>query len=325
MRALHIAEPRRHQVIDIPVPELHDDEVLVEVGLCATCTQWDITTWSGVDIFERPGHPEYPLPNGATGHELVGTVVRAGPAVTSLQEGDLVAYWGNPAAPRVPATGGYAEFHAASAQSYVRYPAGTPPTTAALTELMTCLASAVFRTGDITGKRVGVSGLGPAGLMAIQALKARGAAEVLAFDLVPERIALAIELGADGGMVPGSSEWEALLPRDRQLDVAVDCIGVAPSVIGLMRITREQVVVFGVPHGEIRFGMEAWGKGLRLEGCGPRVAEGARYAAHVLGTGQVKVDRFIEHILPLERYDEGVQMLIDKQAIKVAFDPRLPG
>jgi hypothetical protein len=43
----------------------------------------------------------------------------------------------------------------------------------------------------------------------------------------------------------------------------------------------------------------------------------------MLSTGQVKVDRFIETTLPLEQYDQGVGLLIDKKAIKVGFDPQL--
>jgi len=322
MRALQIPAPGVHRVVDVPVPAVGPDEVMVEVGLCATCTQWDITTWTGVDIFERAGYPAYPLPDGATGHELAGTVVRVGPEVTRLREGDLVAYWGDPGVPREPVCGGYAEYHVASERSYVRFPAGTPLPTVALAELLTCLASALFRAGDVTGKRVGVSGLGPAGLLAVQALKVRGAAEVLAFDVVPERIALARELGADGGMVPESAEWERLLPRAANLDIAIDCIGLARSVTNLMRITRDHLVIFGVPHGEIRYGLAEWGKGLRLDAAGPRRPEGAEYAAELLGSGQVTVDCLIEHVLPLERYDEGVQLLMDKRAIKVAFDPR---
>jgi len=54
--------------------------VLVAVHACNTCTQWDITVWRGIDIFERPGHPKYPLAPGATGHELAGLVVQAGKA-----------------------------------------------------------------------------------------------------------------------------------------------------------------------------------------------------------------------------------------------------
>jgi hypothetical protein len=37
----------------------------------------------------------------------------------------------------------------------------------------------------------------------------------------------------------------------------------------------------------------------------------------------VQVDDFIGELEPMERYAEGVQRLIDKQAVKVGFDPKL--
>ena len=172
------------------------------------------------------------------------------------------------------------------------------------------------------GKRVGVSGMGPAGLLAIQALKARGAAEVTAFDIAPDRLTLARELGVDQAIVPGSAEWEDLLPRERQLELSIDCVGQADSVNALLRVTRQRLIIFGVPHGDIRFTIEAWSKNLTLEPCGPRPEQGAYYARHLLTTGQVKVDPFIGARLPLEEYPRGVQLLLDKRAIKVCFDPR---
>jgi threonine dehydrogenase-like Zn-dependent dehydrogenase len=323
VRALHVPEPGKHYVADVATPDIIDNEVLVEVKLCATCTQWDITTWTGVDIFEREGFPQYPLQPGATGHELAGVVVRAGRDTSTLKLGDRVAFWGMPGVGRPAETGGYAEYFAAHERSFVRYVDDVPFERAALTELLTCLASALFKAGEVDGKRVGVSGLGPAGLMAVQALRARGASEVVAFDIAQDRIDLAIELGADRGMVPESDEWNKFLPTGRNLDISIDCIGLARSVNNLMRITKDQLIVFGVPHGEIRFTMDAWFKDLLIQPCGPRTERGARYAAHLLTSGQVNVDAFIHEILPLERYDEGVGMLMDKRAIKVAFDPRL--
>ena len=82
-------------------------------------------------------------------------------------------------------------------------------------------------------------------------------------------------------------------------------------------------MIFGVPHGDIQFTMQAWFKDMTIQACGPRTRGGADYARHLLHSGQVNVDDFINAILPLERYDEGVGMLIDKKAIKVGFDPRL--
>lgn len=298
-----------------------DDDVLVEVRVCCTCTQWDITTWRGIDIFEREGHPQYPLAPGATGHEMAGVVVEVGRNVTRLQPGDHVAYWGNPPGATEPPGGCYAQYAVRNERAFVRYPRAVPFEQAALTEIFTCLTGSLFKAGEVVGKRVGVSGMGPAGLIAIQALKARGAAEVVAFDIEPSRLEHARKLGADQAILPGSPEWTDLTPRARNLDIAIDCIGVAPSVNNLMKVTRDHVIIFGVAHGPIHFDMGAWMKGLKLEATGPRPEKGADYARHMLTTGQVRVDSFIGARLPLTAYAEGVQLLVEKKAIKVAFLP----
>jgi threonine dehydrogenase-like Zn-dependent dehydrogenase len=151
---------------------------------------------------------------------------------------------------------GYAEFFAEHESSFVRYPADMPLKRMALTELLTCLASALVKAGDLTGKRVGISGMGPAGLMAMQAVRAQGAAEVIVFDIAPERIELAVSLGADRAWYLNHREWEELLQPSNLLDVAIDCIGLARSVNNLIRITRKHLVIFGVPHGEILYTMQ---------------------------------------------------------------------
>jgi threonine dehydrogenase-like Zn-dependent dehydrogenase len=145
---------------------------------------------------------------------------------------------------------------------------------------------------------------------------------VVAFDIDPARLELARQLGAHQAMAPDSAEWRELLPRERNLDLSIDCIGVAPSVNSLIRVTRDHVIIFGVAHGEIVFGMDAWRKGLKLEANGPRPEKGAYYARHMLTSGQVRVDPFIGARLPLEEYAIGVQLLIDRKAVKVAFDPQ---
>ena len=323
MKALQLVAPGRAEIVDVAVPTIGDDEVLVEVKTCCTCTQWDITTWRGVDIFEREGHPIYPLAPGATGHELAGVVAQTGKSVTRLKVGDHVAYWGNP--PGIPSRhegGGYAELYAGHERSFVPYPRDFPLEQATLTEIFTCLTGAIFKAGEVVGKRVGVSGMGPAGLLAVQTLKARGAEQVVAFDIEPSRLEHARKLGADQAAIPGGPEWQELTPREKNLDIAIDCIGVAPSVNNLMKVTRDHVIIFGVAHGQIVFDMDAWRKGLKLEATGPRPEKGAYYARHLLTSGQVKVDSFIGARLPLEEYAQGVQLLIDKRAIKVAFDPQ---
>jgi threonine dehydrogenase-like Zn-dependent dehydrogenase len=321
MRAIQIVAPGRFEIVELPRPEPGPEEVLVEIKACNTCTHWDMTIWKGEDIFERPGHPVYPQDPGAPGHEWAGVVVECGPGATKLAPGDPVAFWGSVPGQRPRRQGGYAEYIVVHQDAVVKAPPLLPFEEAAAQELLTCVATSILRASEVAGKRVGVSGIGPAGLLALQALKARGAAEVYAFDILPARLELARRLGADHGIIPHSPEWEAL--RGNQLDVTIDCSGAGKAISAALRVTRGRVLVFGVPHGPVDWGIDEWRRGVTLEGFGGRTRQAADYARHLLATGQVKAGPLISARLPFERYDQGVEMLLRREAIKVSFQPHL--
>jgi threonine dehydrogenase-like Zn-dependent dehydrogenase len=321
MRAIQIVAPGRFEVVELPRPAPGPDEVLVEIQACNTCTHWDMTIWKGADIFERPGHPRYPQDPGAPGHEWAGVVVACGPGATRLAPGDHVALWGSVPGQRRNVLGGYAGYVVMHQDAVVKAAPHLPFEEAAAQELLTCVATSILRAGEVAGTRVGVSGLGPAGLLAVQALKARGAAEVYAFDLLPARLELARSLGADTAIVPQSPAWESL--RKDQLDVTIDCSGAGQAISAALKVTRGRVLVFGVPHGPIDWGIDEWRRGVTLEGYGRRLRQAAGYAQHLLATGQVKAGPLISARLPFERYAEGVELLLRREAIKVSFQPHL--
>ena len=313
MRALQITAPGTYVVTDIPRPEPRADEVLIKVAGCNTCTQWDLTVWRGVDIFDRDGFPRYPLQPGAPGHEFAGTVVAVGADVTRLRVGDHVATSGGPSRE----TGAYVEYAVNSEELTWRMPPDLPFAQAGCCELLSCVCTSVLRLGEVVTKRVGVSGLGPAGLLAIQALRARGARHIVGFDVEPKRLALANELGADDAFLVRSREWETLTKEP--LDVSIDCVGVAASVNDLMKVTRDRLLIFGVLHGTAAYTQAEYRRGLKLEGYGRRLPEAGEYAAHLLSSRQVKTGRLISASFPLEQYERGIELLAGKEAIKVWY------
>jgi L-iditol 2-dehydrogenase len=84
---MHIAvlcAPRQFDVIDAPIPQSEDDEVLVRVAYCGVCTS-ELDMWEG-----KAGDDSFPR---FPGHEVSGIVEQAGAEVRSLQPGDPVAVW----------------------------------------------------------------------------------------------------------------------------------------------------------------------------------------------------------------------------------------
>ena len=62
MRAAIIAEPRRAEIMDVPVPEPGANQLLVRLEGCGVCAS-NIPPWEGKPWFN------YPMPPGALGHE----------------------------------------------------------------------------------------------------------------------------------------------------------------------------------------------------------------------------------------------------------------
>ena len=106
--------------------------------------------------------------------------------------------------------------------------------------------------------RVGIVGLGPAGIIALQMVRAEGALAVVAIDMLPERLELARTLGADQvvRIEPGTPAAE--LERE-PLQASIDCTGTAHGVqVALDHTVGGPVSPFGVIHGEAIYTTRHW-------------------------------------------------------------------
>ena len=194
---------------DLPIPEPGHGDVVVQVetsGLCHT------------DIHAAHGDwPVKPTPPFVPGHEAVGIVVRRGPEVVHLHEGDRVAvpwlgwacgYCEYCASGRetlcvkqhntgYSVNGGYAEFVLADANYVGRVPNGIDPMDAAP---LTCAGVTSYKAVKVSGARssdlVAVFGVGGLGHLAVQYARIAGAS-VAAVDIVDSKLNLAHRLGAE--------------------------------------------------------------------------------------------------------------------------------
>jgi threonine dehydrogenase-like Zn-dependent dehydrogenase len=206
-----------------------------------------------------------PPRQGATplGHEPAGEVVEVGTQVHGISPGDHVVV--NPIAAGQTGNGGpfggLSDFlkveDAEPGRNLAVIPRHVPFDVAALNEPMAVSRHAANRTGVKPGDSVVIFGAGPIGLGAAIAYKLNGAGSVVVVDVVAERLATALAVGADA--VVNSAE-DDVTSRLRQLhgtagnafgapragtDIYLDAAGV-PVVIDTALTSAKQGATVGI-------------------------------------------------------------------------------
>jgi len=224
--------------------DLRDNDVQMEVLYCGVCHS-DLHTarndW---------GWSAYPV---IPGHEIVGIVTAVGPDVTGFKAGDHVAvgcmvdscqhcgqchageeqycengFTGTYGAPdRVDGTithGGYSKHLIVREQFCLHMPEGLDIAKAAPLLCAGITTYSPLRTWNVgPGSRVGVIGLGGLGHMAVKLASAMGA-HVTVMSRTPDKIADALELGADAVLI--STDAEAMQAAANRFDLIVDTVPV---------------------------------------------------------------------------------------------------
>jgi threonine dehydrogenase-like Zn-dependent dehydrogenase len=319
MKILQVTAPGEFELMDVPIPEPGPGQVLLKVEAVTTCPQWDLhlrhndPMFKGFEFF-------YPYTPGQPGHEATGTIAAIGAGVTEFAVGDRVSAWrdqGN----QVP--GCYAQYVVHQEASVIRVPAHLPADATAPVELAMCLGSTSLMLQGINavrGRSVAITGLGPAGLIMAQMARAEGAASVIGFDLSPARRASAAKV-VDATYDPTDvDEQFPARPAKPAIETIVDCVGAKRSVEWSMDHAANVVALFGVQREPYTFDLRH-NHNLKLCGYSGHSREAAEYAVGLIETGQLDLSLLSTHHLPLERYNEGIELLERQEAVKICFWP----
>ena len=249
MRAAVYHGRRELAVEEVPVPELGEHDVLLEVshcGICGSDLHFVLEGWG------RPGSVE--------GHEFSGRVVAVGPDVARWQVGDELI--GGPT-PRcgecepcragrpslcvarntpgmsVHKDGAFAEFVRVHEDALLRIPDGLDIRDAALAEPLAVALHGLTQGRVEAGQRILVTGAGPIGTLSIAAARARGVADIVVSEPHPRRRALAEALGAvaiePDALVTPTSPGDIVTDP---FDVVLECSGhraAMESALGQLR------------------------------------------------------------------------------------------
>lgn len=312
MKILQVGEGRDFTIIDIPVPEPGPGEVLMRIEAVTTCPQWDLHLRHNEPMFI--GHQfHYPYTMGQPGHEATGEITAIGEGVTSVAVGDKVSAWRDAGHHRL---GCYAQYVIHKADNVIRVPSHLPPEALAPLELAMCVGASFLMMKEmnvIAGRRFGVVGLGPAGLIAAQMARAEGANEVIGFDFTEARREQGLKIGL-------TAAYDSREPLDiPKFDTAIDCVGAKASVEWLMDRTIDVVSLFGVQREPYTFSPRH--NRLRLCGYPGHSRTAAEYAVGLIEAGKLNLAPLVTHHFPLEGYADAVDLLERQEAIKVCFWP----
>ncbi len=351
------ADSRPLEIVDLELAPPGPGELLVRVGAAGLCHS-DLSVIDG----SRPRVMPMVL-----GHEAAGEVVEAGPHAGGFTAGDRVVLAFVPACGScVPCLGGrpalcepgaaantagtllsgdirwadrshhhlgvsaFAEHIVVSARSAVKVPQDLPFEIAALfgCAVLTGVGAAVNSADIQMGDQVAVFGLGGVGLAALLGARLAGAGTIVAVDVVPGKLDLALELGATHAVKAGPD----VVAEIRELtgggaERAIETVGSAEVLGQAYAATRRggTTVTVGLPHPERMLSIPAVSlvaeertlKGSYLGSCVP-ARDLPRFIA-LYEAGRLPVDRLLTHRIALDEVNEGFDRLARGEAVRQAI------
>lgn len=316
MRSARIIAPGRFEVFDEPVPSAGDGQVLVRLQKAVLCG-------SDYPYFANTFAPSsYPLPPGYPGHECLGVVEQSNS--DEFAKGDLVMYY-------PPGLDAYKEYHVASPARLQKLPEGKDLNVLVMTQVLGCVAHAVFRIDKPDNRDVVVMGQGPIGLLFTALMKLHGARRVIAVDPLEWRLETAKKLGADVVINPAKEDAEkavASLTGGRMADIVIDAYGQDVAVINrCFDLARHngQVAFFGICLEESpRLSFNTFfRKELRMiASVGPDLAVDYPYSLSLILRGAVDVSLLVTHVMPFEKIQDAFDLAAGRRdnVIKVVLD-----
>ena len=273
------------EIIDIDVSDPQTGEVQVQHAACGVCA-WDLAT------FCAGGY-------APSGHEGVGYVTKVGSGVRDIAEGMRVA----------SVELGFDGIKNCSTEALYVLPESDLGDEYWLVEPVSCVVTGLDTAPLRPADNVAVIGCGFMGLMFVQALSRFYTHDLIAIDLVAERLKLAESFGAEFTYNPkeiGVSELVSEL-RARSIDVVFDCSGKAAGLNLATQIVRGggHINLFGCIREKVTFNGAEWHGGafnLVSSSPGAQIRDPFPPAIRFLERGIIDLRPLVTHIVSLEDY-----------------------
>jgi L-iditol 2-dehydrogenase len=344
MNALVLAEYKRLQVENVPVPLAGPREVLIQVAACGIC---------GSDVHGYDGASGRRIPPIVMGHEAAGVIAGVGAEVNDFKVGDRVTFDSTVFCGRCEyclcgevnlcddrqvigvscgeyrRAGAFAEYVTVPEHIVYLLPDGLSFTEAAMLEAVAVALHAVKLSEVRGGETALVIGAGMIGLLVLQAARAAGYKQVFVADVDASRLERASALGANKTLKLSGTELVSEVMRltgGRGVDLVLEAVGRDETVKASIDCVRKggTVTLVGniAPTVEIPL-QRVVTRQIRLQGSCASAGEYPE-AMELVASGRIKVAELITAVAPLSQAAAWFERLYAREPnlMKVVLDPR---
>jgi alcohol dehydrogenase len=341
---------------EFPLPDLRKEEVLVKVEYSTIC---------GSDLHTFQGNRSTPSPT-ILGHEIIGRIAELpldGPVTdfygNKLKIGDLITwsiaascgecFYCNKGIPQKceylfkygheqiskkhPLSGGYAEYcHLAKGTTIIKVQDGISRKVFCPANCATATTAAAFRVGGLCNNQIVlIQGAGMLGLTATAMARYYGAKEVIALDIVNERLIESKKFGATKTVLVTEDSNKVIeeiknITNGFGVDLAIELTGIKSSMetgMQLLRIGGRYVFVGAVfPNPPIEMPAEIIVRNLlSIHGIHNYVPKDLAEAIKFLSDTYTKYpfEKLVSTEFSLEEINEAFHRMIDSKAYRVAI------
>ena len=305
------------RVEEVPVRELKDNEVKIQVKYCGVCG-------TDMHIFNGDGGSFEVHPPLIPGHEFSGVVAEVGAKVTSVKVGDRVSgdpndmcgecyfckngmqhFCKNNIGIGTTVDGGFAEYVIMREKQAYKVSDELSFIEAAMAEPISCCLHGIDLCNIKAGDTVLVMGGGPIGMIMMQLAKNAGASKVIMSEPVEEKREQALKLGATKTIDPLHEDVEAVLAEYcENVNVVIECVGNVHTQADAVRFAGRgaTIMYFGLAAPEESFPIrpdDIFKKELHITSSYINPYSFER-AIQILESGTVELESLITNVVPLD-------------------------
>lgn len=323
---------------NIPVPEMGDNDVLIQVHKTAICgTDIHIFNWD--DWAKKT----IPVPM-QVGHEFMGEIAAIGKNVTEFNIGDRVSGEGhivcghcrnclggkrhlciNTKGVGVNRPGAFAEYLALPASNVFPIPKGVSDDEAAILDP---LGNAVHTalSFDLVGEDVLITGAGPIGIMAGAIAKHVGARHVVITDINAYRLELAQKMGIKHVVDVSKQDLKGIMKKlgmSEGFDVGLEMSGNDKALLSMLDVMNNggKIAMLGIQSEKTAI---SWDqvifKGLTIKGIYGREIFETWYKMCAMIQSGLNIKPIFTHTFDVEDFEEGFAMMNSGNSGKVILN-----